>query len=51
MGQPGARDDLVGRGQVAQDGVVGDARQGLADRLQRRPAQLRTGAITSEWVW
>ena len=36
MGQPGAGDQLVGRGQVAQDGVVGDPGQWQADGLQGR---------------
>src|SRR5262249_39133391 len=34
VGQPRTRNKLIGRGQVAQDGVVGDARQWLAERPQ-----------------
>ena len=43
VGQPGARDELVGRGEVAQRGVVGDADQRLAERPQggARPAANR----------
>ena len=51
VGEPGARDQLIGGGQVAQTGVVGDARQRLTERAQRRrrPAT-RTGTMMSEWA-
>ncbi len=43
VGQPGAREELVGRGQVPQHGVVGNAHQRLAERPQggARPAANR----------
>ena len=52
MGEPGARDQLVGGGQVAQDRVVGDARQRLPECARSaQPRQARTGTMMSEWAW
>ena len=52
MGEAGARDQLVGGGQIAQaSDVVGDPASGWPIALKADAANMRTGTMMSECAW